>query len=72
MSHDWKPEEWSEMDGRDVLSCLDGYEAEYEVDGTPWLQLLSNKVLAEALCDVDIFREYAVCYEAARRLKASI
>lgn len=68
MSRDWRPEDWREMDGRDLLLCLQENDAWCCVEGKPWIQLISNEVLADALCDVDIYHEYSVCYEAARRL----
>jgi hypothetical protein len=69
MSHDWKPEEWREMDGRDVMNCLQSWDAECCVEGQEWIRLIPDAVLADALCDVDVYHVYSVCYEAARRLR---
>ena len=72
MSHDYTPEEWAEMDGRDVLRCLQDYDREYvcEGDDVPWMQHLPANVLADALYDTDLFpHTYAACYEGGRRLE---
>jgi hypothetical protein len=70
MGHDWKPEEWREMDAGAVANCLGSYDARCCVEGQEWIRLVPTTVLAQALCDVDLHHQHAVCYEAARRMEA--
>jgi hypothetical protein len=70
MGHDWRPEEWREMDASAVANCLESNDARCCVEGQEWIRLVPTAVLAKALCDVDLHHQYAVCYEAARRLEA--
>lgn len=69
MSRRREPEDWREMDGEDVLLCLQDNDPRCCVEGKPWIELIPNSVLADALRDVNIYHQFSVCHEAARRLE---